>query len=312
MTVRIAAVGALLALAGAASANPAPETAKKMMDDGKKIVESAGTPDIVTIAASNPDFSILAKLLGDAGLIETLKGKGPFTVFAPTNEAFAKIPAADLEALGKNKEALTSVLTYHVVPGNVLAADVTKLTFADTVNGQRLAIDTKDGVSVGGSKVTKTDIKASNGVIHVVDTVILPSQLDVVETALKAGNFKSLAAALEAAGLVSTLQGKGPFTVFAPTDAAFAKLPKADLEALLKDKAKLTKVLTYHVVPGRVFSDQAIAAKSAATVEGSKVEITTKGGKAYVNGAQITATDINAKNGVIHVIDTVIMPPAKK
>ncbi len=129
---------------------------------------------------------------------------------------------------------------------------------------------------------------------------------DIVDTAVAAGNFKTLATALQAAGLVDTLKGKGPFTVFAPTDAAFAKVPKADLEALLKDKAKLTAVLTYHVVPGKVMAKDVKAGK-VKTVQGSDITITTSGG-VMVDGAKVTATDIVADNGVIHVIDTVIMP----
>jgi uncharacterized surface protein with fasciclin (FAS1) repeats len=129
---------------------------------------------------------------------------------------------------------------------------------------------------------------------------------DIVDTAVAAGNFKTLATALGAAGLVDTLKGKGPFTVFAPTDAAFAKIPKADLDALLKDKAKLTAVLTYHVVPGKVMAADVKAGK-VKTVQGSDITVSTKGG-VMVDAAKVTATDIVADNGVIHVIDTVIMP----
>ena len=129
---------------------------------------------------------------------------------------------------------------------------------------------------------------------------------DIVDTAVSAGNFKTLATALQAAGLVDTLKGSGPFTVFAPTDAAFAKIPKADLDALLKDKAKLTAVLTYHVVSGKVMAKDVKAGK-VKTVQGSDITITTAGG-VMVNNAKVTATDIVADNGVIHVIDTVVMP----
>jgi uncharacterized surface protein with fasciclin (FAS1) repeats len=129
---------------------------------------------------------------------------------------------------------------------------------------------------------------------------------DIVETAVAAGNFKTLATALTAAGLIDTLKGKGPFTVFAPTDAAFAKIPKADLEALLKDKAKLTAVLTYHVVPGKVMAADVKAGK-VKTVQGSELTISTTGG-VMVDKAKVTATDIVADNGVIHVIDTVVIP----
>ncbi len=129
---------------------------------------------------------------------------------------------------------------------------------------------------------------------------------DIVDTAVAAGNFKTLATALTAAGLIDTLKGKGPFTVFAPTDEAFAKVPKADLDALLADKAKLTAVLTYHVVPGKVMAKDVKAGK-VKTVQGSEITVTTAGG-VMVDKARVTATDIVADNGVIHVIDSVIMP----
>ena len=129
---------------------------------------------------------------------------------------------------------------------------------------------------------------------------------DIVDTAVAAGNFKTLATALQAAGLVDTLKGPGPFTVFAPTDAAFAKIPKADLDALLKDKAKLTAVLTYHVVPGKVMAAD-VKAGPMKTVQGGSLTVATMGG-VTVNQAKVTATDIVADNGVIHVIDSVVMP----
>ena len=129
---------------------------------------------------------------------------------------------------------------------------------------------------------------------------------DIVDTAVDAGSFKTLATALGAAGLVETLKGKGPFTVFAPTDEAFAKIPKADLDALLKDKAKLTAVLTYHVVAGKVMAAD-VKAGNVKTVQGSELTVSTSMG-VMVNNAKVIKTDIVADNGVIHVIDTVIMP----
>ena len=131
-------------------------------------------------------------------------------------------------------------------------------------------------------------------------------KMDIVDTAVKAGTFNTLAAALTAADLVATLKGKGPFTVFAPTDAAFAKIPKADLDALLKDKAKLTAVLTYHVVAGKVMAADVKAGK-VKTVQGSEITISTMGGVS-VDNAKVIKTDIVASNGVIHVIDSVIIP----
>ena len=133
---------------------------------------------------------------------------------------------------------------------------------------------------------------------------------DIVDTAVGAGQFKTLAAALQAAGLVETLKGKGPFTVFAPTDAAFAKLPAGTVETLLKpeNKAKLTAILTYHVVAGKVMAADVVKVKSAKTVQGSAVTVNAMGGKVMIDGANVVTTDIAASNGVIHVIDTVLMP----
>lgn len=137
--------------------------------------EAAAAQDIVGVASSAGGFGTLVAAIKAAGLVETLQGDGPFTVFAPSDEAFAKIPKADLDALLADKDKLVAVLTYHVVQGKVMAADVVKLDSAKTVQGQSVAISTKDGVTIDGARVVKTDIPASNGVIHVIDTVILPA-----------------------------------------------------------------------------------------------------------------------------------------
>jgi len=134
---------------------------------------------------------------------------------------------------------------------------------------------------------------------------------DIVTTAVDAGVFKTLATALTEAGLIETLQGKGPFTVFAPTDDAFAKLPKGTVEGLLKDKEALKKILLYHVVSGNVMSTDVVKLTEAATVEGSKIKIKVKDGKVMINDAKVTTADVKASNGVIHIIDTVILPPTK-
>lgn len=144
------------------------------------------------------------------------------------------------------------------------------------------------------------------GSAFIISTSLANAAEDIVDTAVAAGNFTTLVTAIKAAGLVDTLKGKGPFTVFAPTDEAFAKVPKADLDALLKDKAKLTAVLTYHVVPAKVMAKD-VKAGDASTVNGKPLKITTKYG-VKVNNAKVTATDIEASNGVIHVIDSVLLP----
>lgn len=273
----------------------------------------AAEKDIVTTAVEAGSFKTLAAAVTAAGLVETLQGPGPFTVFAPTDEAFAALPAGTVETLLKpeNKQKLVAILTYHVVAGKVMASDVVKLDAAKTVNGQRVAIKVADGtVSVAGAKVLKTDIACSNGVIHVIDRVILPTEATIPEVAVKAGSFKTLVAAAQAAGLVDVLGSKGPFTVFAPTDEAFAKLPAGTVESLLlpENKEKLAAVLKFHVVPGRVYSSDLIKAGQAETLQGGKLKASVEGGKAFVNKVGIAATDIEAANGVIHVVEQVLLP----
>jgi len=204
-------------------------------------------------------FTTLAAALDAAGLVDTLKGPGPFTVFAPTDDALAKLPAGTVESLLANPDELRSVLTYHVLPGRATVADVITLQGATTVQGEDIAISSEGGVRINDASVIQTDILASNGVIHVPDSVILPPLMtaqpspapatgDIVDTAVAAGSFSTLATALGAAGLVDTLKGPGPFTVFAHTDEAFAKLPAGTLDGLLADPEALRAVLTYHVV----------------------------------------------------------------
>jgi len=272
--------------------------------------------NIVETAVEAGKFKTLAAALGAAGLVDAVKGPGPFTVFAPSDEAFAKLPKGTVETLLKpeNKDKLKAILTYHVVPGKVMAKDVVTVKGAKSLNGQRIDVKVDGGkVMVDGAQVVATDIACTNGVIHVIDSVILPSEDNIPAVATKAGKFNTLLAAAKAAGLVDALSGDKPLTVFAPTDEAFAKLPKETIESLLKpeNKEKLKAILLYHVVDGRVYSEDAVAAKSAPTLQGSKIEISVKDGGAYVNGAKILATDVDAGNGVIHIIDSVILPPAK-
>lgn len=277
---------------------------------------SAFDKNIVETAVDAGSFKTLAAALAAADLVDAVKGPGPFTVFAPTDEAFAKLPKGTVETLLKpeNKAKLAAILTYHVVPGKVMAKDVITVKGAKSLNGQRIDVKV-DGskVMVDGANVVKTDIACSNGVIHVIDTVILPADANIPAVADKAGAFKTLLAAAKAAGLVDALSGNKDLTVFAPTDEAFAKLPKGTVEGLLKpeNKDKLAAILKYHVVEGRVYSEDAVAAKAAKTLQGDSVKISIKDGAAYVDGAKIITTDIDASNGVIHVIDSVILPAAK-
>ena len=234
--------------------------------------------DIVDTAVGAGQFKTLAAALKAANLVGTLKGSGPFTVFAPTDEAFAKLPPETITELLKpeNRKQLTDILTYHVVAGKVQAKDVIKLRGAVAVNGQRIDVQFgDDGVKVDGAKVVTTDILCDNGVIHVIDSVILPSSKTIPETAKAAGTFETLLAAANAAGLAEVLGSAGPFTVFAPTDEAFAKLPAGTVETLLKpeNKDKLADILKYHVVAGRVYSEKVLDSKAIKTLQGAPAAI---------------------------------------
>ena len=304
----IALTTSVLLVASPLSAQSAPTAPATTAPAKSSIVDTA-------VAAGN--FKTLVAAVKAAGLVETLNGKGPFTVFAPTDEAFAKLPPGTLEMLLKpeNKAKLAAILTYHVVPGSVMAADVVTLKQAGTVNGQRVGIKVEGAkVTVDGANVTATDIGCSNGVIHVIDRVILPVDGTVVDVAAKNGSFNTLVAAVKAAGLAETLSGKGPFTILAPTDEAFAKLPPGTLEMLLKpeNKQQLVDILTYHVVPGvAAYSDAVVKMREVPTVLGSPVAVKVMGDKVMLNGANVVAVDVQASNGVIHVIDAVLLPQAK-
>ncbi len=270
--------------------------------------------DIIDTAVAAGQFKTLATALKAGGLVKALKGKGPFTVFAPTDEAFSKVPKKTLEMLLKpeNKAKLAAILKYHVVSGKVTAKKVMTMKNATTLKGSSVAVQfdkKKKTVSIDGARVVKADIVCSNGVIHVIDKVILPRP-DLVDTAVKAGSFKTLAAAAKAAGLLKALKGDGPFTVFAPTDEAFAKLPKGTVENLLlpENKDKLAAVLKYHVVAGNVLAADVVKLKKAKTLQGSEVKVRVDDGKVMIDNAQVLKADVLAGNGVIHVIDSVILP----
>ncbi len=274
--------------------------------------------DIVDTAVADGRFTTLAAALGAADLVDTLKGEGPFTVFAPTDDAFAKLPEGTVESLllPENLEQLKSILLYHVVSGKVMAADVVTLTSADTVLGEPVTIKVDNGkVYLNDTvEVIITDVEASNGVIHVIDSVLLPPAklVDIVDTAVADGRFTTLAAALGAADLVDTLKGEGPFTVFAPTDDAFAKLPEGTVESLLlpENLEQLKSILLYHVVSGKVPAADVVTLTSADTVLGEPVTIKVDNGKVYLNDTvEVIITDVEASNGVIHVIDAVLLPP---
>jgi uncharacterized surface protein with fasciclin (FAS1) repeats len=287
------------------------------------------TSNIVQTAQANAQFSILVEAVTAADLGTTLSGTGPFTVFAPTNDAFAKL-LTELNitkaALLANKPLLTSVLTYHVLPSQVLKAAVPAGQAIKTVQGGIFKVDAKGTglVITDGrnrtSNITATDILTSNGVIHSIDTVLLPADKNIVQTAVaSAPEFSILVEAVTAADLGATLSGTGPFTVFAPTNAAFAKLLtelNITKAALLANKPLLTSVLTYHVLPSQVLKAAVPAGLPITTVQGDIFKVDAKtAGLVITDGrnrtSNITATDILTSNGVIHSIDTVLLPADK-
>lgn len=269
--------------------------------------------DIVETAANAKGFSTLVAAVKAAGLVDTLQGPGPFTVFAPSDEAFAKLPKGTVESLLKaeNKDRLISILSFHVVPAKVDARAATKAEFAPTVQGQRLSIESQLGrLTINDSKVVTTDIQCDNGIIHVIDSVLLPTDSTIPEVAQQAGTFDTLLAAVTEAELAQTLSSTGPFTVFAPSDEAFAKLPKGTVDELLKpeNRGQLASILTYHVVPGRIYSDQVLEMDSGKTVQGQSVAFSLSADGIKINESTVISADIQASNGVIHVIDQVLLP----
>jgi uncharacterized surface protein with fasciclin (FAS1) repeats len=245
-----------------------------------------------------------------AELLETLQGEGPFTLFAPTDQAFTDA-GIDLSALDtpEGKTALTDILLYHVVPSAVPASAVTECMTATAVNGQTLAFTVGDSVMVNGATVTSADVNTSNGIIHVIDAVLTPTDApnDLPRTAQCTGVHDSLVAAVIQAELLETLQGDGPFTLFAPTDQAFADAG-IDLAALNtpEGKAALTDILLYHVHAGSVQASDITEGMMLQMVNGDNTTLSLTTG---INGANITLADVATSNGIIHVIDKVLMPP---
>lgn len=277
--------------------------------------------DIVDVLSDYPEYSLLVEAVQAAGLVDTLKGRGPFTVFAPTNTAFVNL-LGELEttkdALFADKPLLTAVLTYHVLAARVPAADIPFGRAITTVETGIFKIDNVGGPVITDERnrtanITVTNLYASNGVIHGIDKVILPGDKDIVATAQSVPDFSVLVEAVIAANLVTTLQGAGPFTVFAPTNAAFtAALSELGVskEDLFANTELLTQILTYHVVPARVLKAEVPLNTDITTVEGATFQVNSS--LQIVDVANrlpnIVTTDVLTSNGVIHVIDRVILP----
>ena len=280
------------------------------------------TNNIVEATQTDARFTFLNEAIQTAGLTETLSGPGTYTVFAPTNDAFRAL-LAELgiteDQLLSNKALLTAVLNYHVLPGSVASAQIPLGKAITPAAGGVFKVDRTgaDLIITDGrnrkSKIIQADIPAANGLIHAIDKVLLPADKTILQTAAVYPDFSILVEAVNAAGLAGTLGGTAPYTVFAPTNAAFASLLVelgVTKDQLFADKVLLTKVLIYHVLPGLVLKADVPFNTPIQTFEGETFTVSPAFAITDQRGrvANITATDILATNGAIHVVDKVILP----
>jgi uncharacterized surface protein with fasciclin (FAS1) repeats len=279
---------------------------------GAKVTAAAASSgkDLASVARS----AGLTKLLACVGAAGLELPKGPVTILAPTNAAFDALPKGTVDSLlrPENKSKLRTILLQHVIDGRLGSAEVLNQRAVTTLAGQQLAIDFATQ-KVGGAGLVATDVAFDGGVVHVVDSVLLPETRSIAEIAVASESLKTLVVAVKAAGLVEQLGPEnGPWTVFAPVDSAFAKLPKAALEELLKpqNRGALTRVLGLHVVPGRLAARELLQKQKLTTLMGAPIEARLVDGKLTIGGAGLVAADIQAQNGVVHLIDTVITVPA--
>ena len=268
---------------------------------------------VVDIIFDSPNHLLLAGAVVASGLAETLSGDGPFTVFAPTDSAFAILPEGLVETLLEDPSGqLTTILMHHVYGGSALSTDLSDGMMVTTLAGTELEVEIDtNGVYIGGAMVVIADLTADNGVVHVIDAVLVPVEdtTTVVDIVVGSPDHTILAAAVGAAGLVETLSGDGPFTVFAPTDAAFALLPDGLVATLLEDPTgQLTTILTHHVYAGSALSTDLYDGMMVPTIAGGELEVTIDSTGVYIDNAMVTVADIETSNGVVHVIDAVLIP----
>ncbi len=284
-----------------------------LMTAGFQTKAQVGTT-VVDIIVNSPDHNTLEAAVTAAGLVPTLQGPGPFTVFAPTDEAFDALPPGTLAALLADIPALTNILLYHVVGANALSSDLSSGLSIETLQGENVNVVILNGtVYINNAKVTVADVVADNGVVHVIDAVLLPpaslpsTVLDIISNSPV---HQDLDFALSAAGLDDDLQGAGPFTVFAPTDAAFEALPEGLVEELFSNPQELSKILLYHAVGAKAMSSSLSNGQKIKTLFGKNVTVTINADGIFINNAKVTVADLEAENGVVHVIDAVLVPSA--
>ena len=283
--------------------------------DAVLLPPAAPTNTILDIVVNSADHNTLEAAVLAAGLQGALAGPGPLTVFAPTDAAFAALPAGTIESLLADPTgALTQVLLYHAVAGVAMSTDLSDGMMVETLQGQDVTVTINaNGVFINDAQVIIADIMADNGVVHVIDAVLVPQEpsipTTVVDIIVNSPDHTTLETAVIAAGLADDLSGDGPFTVFAPTDAAFAALPASLIAELLADPTgQLTQILLYHVVAGEALSTSLSNGQTIATLQGQDVTVSITGGNVFINNAQVTVADLVADNGVVHVIDAVLTP----
>ncbi len=268
---------------------------------------------VVDVVVSSPDHTTLEAAVIAADLAGTLSGDGPFTVFAPTDAAFDALPEGLLtDLLADPSGFLTQILLYHVVGGTALSTDLSDGQMVVTLNEQSVTVTINDdGIFINDAEVIAADILTDNGVVHVIDAVLVPAEIPatVVDIIVDSEVHTTLEAAVIAADLAGTLSGDGPFTVFAPTDAAFDALPEGLLTDLLADPSGLlTQILLYHVVGATAMSGDLTDGQMVTTLQGQDVTVTINDNGVFINDAKVIIADLVAGNGVVHVIDAVLVP----
>jgi transforming growth factor-beta-induced protein len=267
---------------------------------------------LVDVLKLDGRFTTLLFALEATGLDAELKQAGPFTLLAPTDDAFDALPEGALAALVADKDALAKVLLYHVLSGGRSIANLLLAKEATTLQGETVAVKLNThGIFVNDSRVRNYNVHAPNGIIHTLDAVLLPPAAPAnIIAALEAdGRFKTLLFALSATGLDEALKEEGPFTLFAPTDTAFAALPRGTLDALIADAEALKKVLLYHVIPAEKNAQTLLGERKATTLEGSPVYIYRWFNRVFVNRSLVLGADVDGGNGLVHVISRVLIPP---
>ena len=310
--------------------------------DGEGSFDGMADDPAATAASNNPVLSTLVTAVSEAGLVDTLNSEGPFTIFAPYNDAFAEVE--DLESILEDEELLSSILTYHVVAGESLdLAGLAEAGSLETVQGESLEFAPEgDLISVNGAAVICGNVEVANGTVHIIDEVLVPMAASDMMTgadlmavnvgpacsavpadgegsfdgmaddpaATAASNnpvLSTLVTAVSEAGLVDTLNSEGPFTIFAPYNDAFAEVE--DLESILEDEELLSSILTYHVVAGESLDLQGLVdAGNVTTVQGGDLAIEASEDLATVNGANVICGNVQVANGTVHIIDTVLVP----